>query len=52
VTDALYGHIREEVDDGILHAVDAAMAWMPSDEDEDLAAEVAAELADELDEGA
>lgn len=38
VTDTLYGHLREEVDDGILAAVDAALAGV-------VAEEIAAELA-------
>jgi site-specific recombinase XerC len=66
VTDTLYGHLREEVDDGILLAVDDALGlakavWVVDvDQADELAgddldpvdveAEVAAELADELDE--
>ena len=45
VTDALYGHIREEVDDGILAAVDEALRDVRI---EDLEAELADELADDL----
>lgn len=47
VTDALYGHLREEVDEGILTAVEAALSQVSA---EDLAAEIAEELA--LDEAA
>lgn len=39
VTDTLYGHLREEVDDGILAAVDAALAGVAAEE-------IAAELAE------
>ena len=42
VTDALYGHIREEVDDGILTAVDEALRDVRIEE-------IEAEIADELD---
>lgn len=42
VTDMIYGHLREEADDGIDEAVDAALAGLGSDE---LMAEVEAELA-------
>lgn len=45
VTDAIYGHLREEVDDGILAAVEAALADISMD---DLDAEIADELADDL----
>lgn len=45
VTDSLYGHLREEVDEGILTAIEEAMAHVRP---EDLAAEIAAELDDEL----
>ena len=45
MTDTLYGHLREEVDEGILAAVDEALAGIDL---EDLAAEVAEELVDEL----
>jgi integrase len=43
VTDTLYGHIREEADEGILAAVESALAKIGT---EDLQAEVAQELAD------
>lgn len=47
VTDALYGHIREEVDEGILAAVDDALAGIPDDEAEtDAEAEISAEEID------
>lgn len=46
ITDALYGHLREEVDEGILDAVDASLALIKA---EDLTAALAAELEDELD---
>jgi len=60
VTDALYGHIREEVDEGILDAIDLALAGVDDDAEPqgvleprqaaaEVAAEVAEELADELD---
>lgn len=45
VTDALYGHLREEVDDGILDAVTAALSQVSA---EDLEAELEDELADAL----
>lgn len=45
VTDTLYGHLREEVDVGIIDAVEAAMSQIS---EEDLAAELAAELEDAL----
>jgi integrase len=51
VTDTLYGHLREEVDDGILDAVADAMKHIVLDEDDDRAAfeaEVEAELVDEV----
>lgn len=47
VTDALYGHLREEVDEGILVAIEEAMSQVRP---EDLAAEIAEELGDDLDE--
>jgi integrase len=43
VTDTLYGHLREEIDEGILSAISDAMAQV---DPADLAAEVDAELAD------
>lgn len=43
VTDTLYGHLREEVDDGILAAIDASLAGVAGD---DVAEEIAAELAE------
>lgn len=45
VTDSLYGHLREEVDEGILTAIEEAMSQVRP---EDLAAEIAAELDEEL----
>lgn len=42
ITDTLYGHLREEVDEGILAAVDAALAGIDLDA---MDAEVAEELA-------
>lgn len=42
ITDTLYGHLREEVDEGILAAVDAALAGIDLDA---LDAEIAEELA-------
>jgi len=45
VTDMIYGHLREEVDEGILAAIEEAMMAATPDE---LAAEVAAELVDEM----
>lgn len=45
VTDKLYGHLREEVDDGIMLAIEEAMAGVRA---EDLDQELADELTDEL----
>ena len=45
VTDLLYGHLREEVDEGIIAAIEEAMAGVRA---EDLEAEVDEELTDEL----
>ncbi|WP_018253901.1 hypothetical protein [Salinispora mooreana] len=45
MTDLLYGHLREEVDEGIIAAIEEAMADVRS---EDLDTEVDEELADEL----
>ena len=49
VTDLLYGHLREEVDEGIIAAIEEAMAGVRA---EDLEAEVDEELTDELAEAA
>jgi integrase len=46
VTDAIYGHLRDEADDGVAEAVEAAMAGLSA---ADFAAEVEGELVDELD---
>jgi integrase len=45
VTDLLYGHLREEVDEDIITAIEEAMAGVRA---EDLEAEVEEELTDEL----
>lgn len=49
VTDLLYGHLREEVDEGIIAAIEEAMAGVRV---EDLEAEVDEELTDVLDDAA
>jgi integrase len=45
VTDALYGHLREEVDDGIIDAVNAALSQVSA---EDLEREIEDEMTDAL----
>ena len=49
VTDLLYGHLREEVDDGIIAAIEEAMQGVRAEE---LDAEVAEELTDDLEDAA